>query len=324
MRRLGTLLFVAVTVLIAVPDWTGPARLELLGPHARVTARRVALDPANPARRRVGALTWQGGVELFSPDPAFGGFSALSVEGDRFTLLSDGGNVLRFRLRDGRITDPAFGNLPAGPMTGWEKRDRDSESMTTDPRTGTMWVGFERANAIWRYTPGLGRAERFARPPAMHGWQSNGGPESMTRLRDGRFLVIAEEETHGPGREALLFAGDPTAGGTPLRFRYLPPAGGDPSDVTQLPDGRILVLNRLWSLPLRFASVLVVIDPRAIRSGARLRGREIARLGAPLIHANFEGVTTTIEGGRTMLWLCSDDDQSEWEHSYLVKFALAG
>ena len=323
MRRLGILLFVVAAVLLVVPGWTGATRLELLGTKATVATRRVALDPADPARRRVGALTWLGGLELFSPDPAFGGFSALTVEGDRFTLLSDGGNLLRFRLADGRVTQPAFGNLPGGPMTGWEKRDRDSESMTTDPRTGTVWVGFERANAIWRYLPGLTRVERFVRPPAMRGWESNGGPESMTRLRNGRFLVMAEQETHGPGRETLLFAADPTAAGPPpTRFRYLPPPGFDPSDVTQLADGRLLVLNRAWSLPLRFASALVVIDPRAIGPGAQVRGREIARLGAPLIHANFEGVAATVEDGHTVLWLCSDNDQSEWEHSYLVKFRL--
>ncbi len=323
MRRLGTLLFVVAAVLLIVPGWTGATRLRLLGGHSTITTRSVPLDPAHPARRRVGALTWLGGLELGSPDPAFGGFSALTVEGGRITLLSDGGNVVRFGLRSGQATAPVFGNLPGGPATGWEKRDRDSESMTVDPRTGTVWVGFERANAIWRYRPGLARADRFARPPAMRGWEANGGPESMTRLADGRFLVIAEQRTHGPGREALLFAGDPTSDRRPpLRFRYRPPAGFNPSDVIELPDGRLLVLNRRWTLPLRFASALVTIDPGAIRPGVVIGGREIARLAAPLIHANFEGIAATVEGGRTVLWLCSDDDQDAWEHSYLVKFGL--
>ncbi len=210
---------------------------------------------------------------------------------------------------------------------GWDKRDRDSESMAVDPHTGRRWVGFERANAIWRYSADFARAERFVRPRAMRRWRSNGGPESMARLHDGRFVVIAEEATggsgRGPGREALVFAVDPTLGGRPaFRFRYLPPDGFDPSDVTQLPDGRLLVLNRWWGLPLRFESALVVIDPARMRAGAQVRGREIARLAPPLVHENFEGVAAVVEQGRTVVWLTSDNDLSSWRPSYLLKFRL--
>ncbi len=324
MRRATTVLTVIVGVLGIAPGWTGDERLPELGHKATVTAARVPLDPDDVARRRVGALTYLGGVALASPDPAFGGFSSLSVIGDRVTLLSDGGNIVAFRLdRRGQVSEPRFADLPGGPGAGWDKRDRDSESMAVDPRSGQRWVGFERANAIWRYAAGFARAERMVRPAAMRRWRSNGGPESMARLRDGRFLVIAEEATRGPGREALVFAGDPTLGGRPaFRFRYLPPAGCDPSDVTQLPDGRLLVVNRWWGLPMRFESALVTIDPARIRAGALVRGTEIARLAPPLVHENFEGVAATVEQGRTVVWLTSDNDLSPWRLSYLLKFRL--
>ena len=323
MRSLATLLFVAVAVWAGVPGWTGDERLALPAPQPLFRAERVALDPADPARRKVGALTFLGGVRLTSPDAAFGGFSALAVRDDRFTLLSDGGNVATFRMdARGRVSEPGYRTLPSGPATGWRKMDRDSESLAVDPAGGALWVGFERANAIWRYAPGFARVERSVRPPEMKRWRANGGPESMVRLADGRFLVIAEEATHGPGREALLFASDPTKGGQPLRFRYLPPAGFDPSDATQLPDGRVLVLNRWWGLPIRFRSALVVFDPARIRPGALVRGREIARLAPPLRTENYEGVATTVEGGRTMLWLVSDDDTGLWQHTLLLKFRM--
>lgn len=323
MRPLGTLLFVAVTVWAGVPGWSGDERLALPAPHAAIRAERVALDPADPARRAVGALIFLGGVRLTSPDPAFGGFSALAVRGDRFTLLSDGGNVATFRMDGaGRVSEPGYAPLPAGPATGWRKMDRDSESLAVELQTGKVWVGFERANAIWRYAAGFARVERFVAPAAMKRWRSNGGPESLVRLTDGRFLVIAEVATHGLGREALLFAGDPTGGGRPVRFRYLPPAGFDPSDATQLPDGRVLVLNRWWGLPIRFRSALVVLDPAAIRSGALVRGREIARLAPPLRSENFEGVAAAVEGGRTVIWLVSDDDTGVSQHTLLLKFRL--
>lgn len=323
MRPLGTLLFVAAAVWTGVPGWTGDERLALPGPGTTIRAERVALDPADPARRQVGALTFLGGVRLSSPDPAFGGFSALAVEGDRFTLLNDGGNVARFRMdARGRVTRPAFIPLPTGPGTGWRKPDRDSESLARDRGTGRWWIGFERANAIWRYASDFARAEAHVAPRAMRRWRINGGPESMARLSDGRFLVIQEERVTGPGREALLFARDPTLGGAPLRFRYLPPPGCDPSDVTQLPDGRLLVVNRWWGLPLRFRSVLAVIDPARIRAGALMRGREIATLGPPVIHENFEGVAAAVENGRTVLWLVSDNDVEDWRPTLLLKFRL--
>lgn len=324
MRRPATVLAVIAAVLLIVPGWSGEERLALLSGPPAATATRVPLDPADPARRRLGALTYLGGVRLDSPDPAFGGFSSLSLAGDRLTLLSDGGNLVSFRIDPrGRVDRVRFAELPGGPGTGWDKRDRDSESHAVDPRTGRVWVGFERANVIWRYAPGFARAERGVRPAAMRRWRSNGGPEAMARLRDGRFIVIAEEATHGPGREALVFAGDPTLTGKPaFRFRYLPPPGFDVSDVCQLPDGRLLVVNRWWGVPLRFVNALTVIGPAALEPGALVRGREIARLGAPLTHDNVEGCAAATERGRTVIWLVTDNDRMWFRPSLLFKFRL--
>lgn len=333
MRRPIILLLVVGTVLAIAPGWTGEVRLPLLGRSANLSAAPVALDPGDARRTRVGALTFLGGVHLTSRDPAFGGYSSLAVRGDRFMLLSDGGNVVGFRMdADWRLSAIRFRNLPGGPGEGWQKADRDSESMALDPRTGKIWVGFERANAIWRYAPGFAHAEGRVAPPAMANWDSNGGAESLVRLRDGRFLVIAET-SRGPrvavplrrGRQALVFAGDPLKDGRPaVRFTYMPPDGYDPSDATELPDGRLLVLNRAFSLPFVFTNILVLIDPREIREGARVTGRAIATLAPPLIHDNFEGVAATREAGATMLWLVSDDNQIVLERTLLLKFRLDG
>ena len=151
MRPFSVVSTVIAAVLALVPPWTGEERLALLGDHPQMDVTRVALDPADPARVRVGGLTFLGGVQLRSRDPAFGGFSSLSVDGDRFTLLSDRGNFIRFRMGpDWAPHGLSFASLPAGPGTGWENRDRDSESMTRDPATGRVWVGFEDSNMVWR------------------------------------------------------------------------------------------------------------------------------------------------------------------------------
>lgn len=321
------------TVLLGyllMPAWAGRERLPLVDPHATMVATRVALDPARPAARRVGDLVFLGGVALSSADPAFGGYSSLHVAGDRVTLLSDGGNVVRFRLdRQWRVHEARFTALPDGPGRGWDKHDRDSESMSVDARSGAVWVGFEGSNAIWRYDPGLTAAQAHVAPPAMADWPVNSGAEALTLLPGGGMAVITEamESPYATRRSGIVFTGDPVRG--PRRgfaFDYVPPAGSDPSDMAVLPDGRWLILVRYFS-GYGFSSALTVVDPRRVTPGATVRGRVIATLAAPLLHDNFEGVAVTQEGPRdhpaTIVWLVSDDNQL-WplQRSLLLKFRL--
>lgn len=326
---------VVLLTLALVPSWSGTVPRQILGKHPNIGAHPVPLRAADPDNRRLGALTYLGGVRLTSRDPAFGGFSAMRVEGDRFTLLSDYGSLVRFRLNaDWTVSEPEFGSLPGGPGTGWEKRDRDSESMAIDPATGRIWVGFERANAIWRYAPDFAAVERHVAPRAMADWPNPSGPEAMVRLRSGAFLVLSEGAAKQRGRrgstkwpriglDAIRFAGDPTEAPTRgFHFRYLPPKDYAPTDMVELADGRLIVLHRKASLREGFTAILSVVDPKAIRPGAVVQGREIARLGGEVIHDNYEALAVTYEKDATILWLASDDNQMWIEQSLLLKFRL--
>lgn len=318
------LLAVLIVLLCQISASGEEPRLIFQG-RATMTATRVPLDAHDPARQRVGALTYLGGVRLTSPQRAFGGFSSMQVLGDRFTLLSDGGHIVRFRMgADFKPFALAMGALSAGPGTGWNKADRDSESQTSDPATGRVWVGFEQSNAIWRFDAS-GRAEAHAQSAAMSKWLSNGGPEAMVRLADGRFLVISEQtRPEGKkGREGLIFAGDPTDPKVTVQpFTYKPPAGYDPTDMAELPDGRLLVLNRRATIADLFTGKLVIVDRGAVRSGAVVEGREIATLAAPLLHDNYEALAVTREQGATIVWIASDDNREWFEWSLLLKFRL--
>lgn len=319
-------LFLLVPIL-ATLSFSGDEPRPVLGASADMTATPVALDPAQPPRRRVGALTYLGGVRLTSADPAFGGFSAMHVIGDRFLLVSDGGNIVRFAMGpDWKPRDISFGDIQ-GPGGGWWKGDRDAEAMTGDPATGRLWVSFERWNRIARYDSTLARLERSAEPPAMRRWFSNGGGEAMARLRGGAFVVIAERSRAKPGksmgRAAIRFDGDPVeAPRRGFRFSYLPPAGYDPSDLAELPDGRLLVLNRRVTLTEFFTAKLTLVDPSDIRPGAEVKGREIATIGPPLTRDNFEALAVTREGSATIVWLATDDNREVFERSLLMKFRL--
>lgn len=324
MRRRNRYLLMLALALSC--QWSGTPERPMLGAVPDLTATPVPLDPGDPKHLKVGALTFIGGVRLTSKDLAFGGYSSMTIDHGLFTLLSDGGTVVRFRLDDRfRLSAPGFGDLPVGPGTGWNKADRDSESMTLDPATGRAWVGYERVNQIWRYSPGLTLPATTVAPQPMADWSENGGAESMVRLHDGRFLVIAETSRRLPSqaRSALIFDRDPVE--KPLKgfeFGYLPPDGYDPSDATELPDGRVLILNRKLALPFSWSAMLTLIDPRDIRPGVTIRGREIARLAPPLTVDNFEGLAITREHGATMLWMVSDDNLLILQQTLLMKFRL--
>jgi hypothetical protein len=319
------ILFVILCVLLIVPGWTGEERVTSYPHGLTVTATSVRLNPGDPLRRRVGALTFLGGISLSSTTRGFG----------RFALLSDSGNLLRFRMgADWRIHDVTGEDLPAGPGTGWEKRDRDSESMVVDPAGRHLWVGFEQANQIWRYSADLRRTEGRVAPPAMKRWPSNGGAEAMARLGDGRFVVISEEvrvpKRRWPGsdddrqnsREGLIFSRDPLDGGVPKHFAYMVHPKFDVADAVALPGGDLLVVERRFQLPYRFTTIMTRVAATDIGEGMVARPRDVATLASALIHDNFEGIAVTREGAATILWLVSDDNQSLLQRSLLLKFRL--
>lgn len=320
------ILLSVVLLLLFLPSWSGDERLPLLPERAHMRADPVTLHRDDAKRLRIGGLTFLGGVRLTSPATAFGGFSAMMVAGDQFTLLSDGGNIVSFRMgEDWQPRDLRFANLPDGPGRGWHKADRDSESLTVDAATGRLWVAFEDSNEIWRYAPGFARAEARHAPAAMREWPESSGAESMVRLRDGSFVLLSEGEAGAAKgtRQGLWFAGDPVRRPQRgFRFDYRPPGGFRPTDIAELPDGRLAVLNRKVSLREGFTAAVTIVGRRSVRSGRIVSGREVARFAAPALHDNFEALAATREGRDTVLWIASDDNRSPFQQSLLLKFRL--
>ena len=287
---------------------------------AAIVAKAVPLNPRDPARTRIGGLAYLGGWVLTSADRRFGGISALAGDGEDLIALGDRGGIFRISPRGnlppaGRV----IGMLPDGPAG----RGRDSESLARGPG-GAYWVGFEGANAIWRYDPGLGRATGHVAPAVMAGWPRNGGPEALVRLADGRFLVFSEEAKGrvAGSRAALMFAGDPVAGARADRFDYVPPDGYVVTDAQALPDGRMIVLHRRFTLMDGVSAVISIVDLAAVRPGAVVRGREIARLASPMTVDNMEALAITRDARGAILWIASDDNFSSIQRTLLLRFRL--
>lgn len=278
-------------------------------------------------RSRLGAFRLEAVWRLTSPNSDFGGYSALLHMPDgRFLAISDRGYWLRFSSPDAVTrAPPRFGST--GNDNPLLKADRDSESATRNPRGDTIWIGWESSNAITRHDAAL-RLEGRVRPPAMRDWGGNTGPEAMAMLADGRFLVLCEgyDGTFENRRHrALAFAGDPLTSPPPLRFTFEGPEGFMPTDMAQLPDGRVLVLMRrlLWPFPIRFDGRIVIVDPTEIRRGGVLRAQVVARLESPLPVDNFEGIAITPgAGGQVNVWIISDDNNAATQRTLLWKMAV--
>ena len=296
--------------------------------------------PAAPQQALRLVQAWQ----LRSRHPLFGGYSALIVERQperakpmRLLLVSDAGHYLRMDLAEAGLRGFAFGSFPK--VTAWNKAGRDAESATRDPATDTVWIGWEGRNAISRHRPDLA-FDGFVRPLAMRRWPLNSGAEAMVRLADGRFVVLSEaydkrwyqvwgEEGQEVRHKALLFAGDPVTKGAPASFTFAGADGYRPTDMAQLPDGRVLVLMRrlIWPFPMRFADCIVVADPRDITAGGTWKGKVVARIASPWPVDNYEGIAVTprsggTAGGRLDVWLISDDNGAALQRSLLLRLEL--
>lgn len=312
-------------ILLLAMFTAGGVRTVYPNNSQNIALKPLQLDPAHPGPRRVGDLVFLAAWELGSGNEDFGGISGLAALPDgRFVGISDAGTLIGFGLTDDdRTNRPFIAPLPQS-QGSQSFKDRDSESIVYDPSSRQFWVSFEQRHAIRRYGRSFTRTTGVARPNEMQDWPNNRGAESLIRMADGRFVVIAESLEDDATHQALLFSGDPVEPGTALsQFIYVPPPGYRVTDGAQLPDGRLLILNREIGLPNGFAAKLALVDPSAIGKNEIVRGKVIATLASPLLVDNMEGVAVSREGDQTIIWLVSDDNFNIWQRTLLIKFRLA-
>ncbi len=288
------------------------------------------IDPTNSGGGRNGQLIFLGGFELASKDSRFGGLSglALSEDGNHLYAISDRGYWLTARLHHDsqgvlRGVDSwqmAYLLTPSGSTLKGSMRD--AEALVRD-RDGSFIVGFERNPRLWRYPASR---EAFALPPQslplpadLFKAPSNGGLEALAILPDRRFVLITERYKNENGT---------TKGWIMDRNRfssisYLQSDGFEPTDISPLPNGDLLLLERRYNL-LKGAIVRVVRLPaNGIRPGARLKGEELALLEPPFEVDNFEGLAVRQHPtAGTLLYMISDDNYSLLQRTLLLQFRL--
>ncbi|WP_411340383.1 esterase-like activity of phytase family protein [Sphingopyxis sp. J-6] len=286
---------------------------------------RVVAHPLHFRASGNGTLRFVRGWHLTSPHSHFGGFSGIARIGpDRFQLVGDNGYWTRLTLTpDGRVRDLAIASLPTPEGRPRRKSMIDAEAMIVDPESGKTWISFEVINQVWRFDAALTQVESRYSSPALRRWPVTAGPEAMVRLPSGQTILFSENADDDPrGTEALLYDKDPAApGSAPVLFYYDAGGKGLVSDAAVLPDGRILLVHRRLGFDPVFTTILGLVDPADIGAGKVVRSRTIGRVPKPLAD-NYEGAAVSVEGGRTFLWLVSDDNFNLWQRSLLLQFEL--
>ena len=288
------------------------------------------IKPTNSNGGLNGHLIFLGGFELASKDPRFGGLSglALSEDGNHLYAISDRGYWLTARLHHDsqgvlqRLDSWQMASLlnPSGSVLKGSMRD--AEALVRD-RDGSFIVGFERNPRLWRYPASR---EAFALPPQalplpadLKKAPSNGGLEAMAILPDRRFVMITEryKDENGTTKGWIMDRNRFSS------ISYLQSDGFEPTDISPLPNGDLLVLERRYNL-LRGAIVRVRRLPATgIRPGARLKGEELALLEPPFEVDNFEGLAVRQHPtAGTLLYMISDDNYSPLQRTLLLQFRL--
>jgi hypothetical protein len=284
--------------------------------------------PVPPLLSGLGPFHLTGAWRLDSANRHFGGYSGLTVpRAGWLSAFSDQGRVLD-------LPQPGMpGKARQFPLFGaavQEKGQRDVEAASFDPESGATWIALERNNALLRLDR-LGRADPadMIQPAPMRKWPDNSGPEAMVRLRDGRFLVVAEADAGWSGsgvHQAFRFAAEPNGQpGTAQGFAFVGTAGFRPSDMAQLPDGRVLVLLRRlrWPMPPRFGTRIVLANPAEIVAGKPWQSIPLASLDGTGLEENYEGLAIEpAADGKVTVWLISDSNGAVTQRNLLLRFLL--
>ncbi|GEN99505.1 hypothetical protein NSE01_13380 [Novosphingobium sediminis] len=309
----------ALLILALVPvTWV---REPLPPPPSVSIVHRVDLMPGlRKSLPQTGELTLDGAWQFVSNTRRLATLSGLAQTDGGFVAVGDRGGILRFSRPD----RPGPWRARLDRLAPFESREQgfpiDAESVFVEPATGKLVVGYEDAPMLERFSPDLSRGDKIMLP-VLAEWPENQGPEAMTRLADGRTVIVGEtysrwfDLTRHP---CLIFPGVPRSFEAPARAEFILPSGYRPSEMAQMPDGRMLMLGRYFSVG-GFRSIILMFAPQDVRPGAVITPRVIARIDDPRIRDNFEGMTVTREAdGSQMIWLISDGNEMVWAQRTLL------
>ena len=325
---LGFCLLVAAACAGAPP----PAPVGAQPLALQIHSLPLVLKLDEPALRRVGKLTWRGGISMTANSANFGGWSDLYVapDGKSLTSISDEGSWLTATIdydADGNLHGLSNGRI--GSLLGLDGKPLDNKAMSDAEGMarlpdGSWLVAFERQHRFWRYATLDGTPTPIEGPADLGRQPNNGGVEAVTALADGRVIAISEEYVVNPGM-LRGWIGQPTGGGrySWQTFDYAKTPDFNPTALVQLPDGSFCLLERAFDMARGVRVRVMQFDAADVKAGGMVRARELAWLAPPYAVDNLEGVFARKGArGETLLWIISDDNFNPVQRNILLMFEL--
>ncbi|WP_018700987.1 esterase-like activity of phytase family protein [Amorphus coralli] len=332
--RAATLAVVAlgIAALAAPPALADPIRVE-----SQFIRQFHVRDPA----RRIGDLTFLGGLVLTSRSRDFGGYSGLvaSEDGARLTLVSDYGDWLTV------VLDQQADGTPSGVRSADSlrrratngapvdaKRDGDAEAVT---RFGDgLLVSVESARQLLLYPgpdPTAATPKVLALPAETRCLPGNGNLEAIAVAPDaspvaGTIVLFAERGcADGPvatGSGALpvwLVAPD----GTTRRVTLAKDGDFRPTDAAFLEGGDLLLLERRYNGGFDIGMRIRRLPREAFAGAGPLDGPVLVEADFAYEIDNMEGLALSRDShGRTLITLVSDDNRSILQRTLILRFRL--
>ncbi|NNM74616.1 esterase-like activity of phytase family protein [Enterovirga aerilata] len=302
--------------------------------HARPI---LALLPREAERRRFGALTFRAGLELWSDDPDFGGWSGLwrSPDGRRLVAVSDRAHWLtaiphyeegRLAGLDEAVVAPILGS-DGRPLRGGRAFDVEALAIAD----GAAFVAIERVHEVRRFdwdrdgirargipVPLPSEADRL---PFNEGLEALGVAPPRHPLA-GCLVAIAERAAAG---DEAPTRGWVVTGPNRFAFTVRRSLGFDVTDIVFLPSGEALLLERRFSILSGVACRIRRLARDAFRPDGELDGEVVFEADRGYEIDNMEGITAHRDPatGETVVTLISDDNFSFLQRTVLLEFSLA-
>ncbi|MCP1199999.1 esterase-like activity of phytase family protein [Notoacmeibacter sp. MSK16QG-6] len=328
-RQAGALMSAA---LIAVVCASIPAKAERFTVRTETIERfRIGSDETN-----FGPLKFVGGLNLIGGHRHLGAFSAFRYrdgDGGRFVAVSDTGFFFFARIKrdaDGRpasIADASLSEMT--DETGKAQRAKylsDAEGLSLSGDTAS--VAFERVDRIVEFQlEGDSATPLSTRVPIIipeRELRRNGGLEALVRTPDdsvfkGARIAIAETSIDRNGNILAAVLEGPRRG----EFSVRKSGRFSPTDAAILPDGRLLLLERSFSMARGVGMQLRMIDLDAIRPGAVVDGDVVLTTDMRYQIDNMEGIDAfRTSDGAVRVGLISDDNRSLLQRTLYLEFEI--
>ena len=157
-------------------------------------------------------------------------------------------------------------------------------------------------------------------PSGLEATDENKGLEAMTRLLDGRLVLITE----GLRTTPQTVAGWVGAPGHWQRFELVATEEFQPTAAATLPTGDVLLQERHYDPDSDTVRIrLSRLEASSLQQDARIESQELGRFEPPLLVDNMEALAVCpADDGGVLVYLMSDDNFSDSQQTLLYQLVL--